>query len=468
VDSEIFKRDEIEGVYPDQLKEEDAWKIGHGTAQFLRSLLRGFERGQTNAHSVCLGRDMRTHGKALAKALAEGITASGANVIDIGMIDTPQMYFAINHLGTCGGVQITASHNSAKYNGFKVSGLQARPIGAETGLKDIKHIAMALRHTKGICSGTVEKCDLTEDYKRHVLKFLNPNIKSLKVVIDASNGMAGKVVPVVFREVPIRIVRLNFERKGKFKHESNSLIEENLAELKAKIVATKADIGVCFDGDADRMMMVDEKGDTIPCDLLTALMVPYFLRQKQGSTIIYDLRSSWVVREEILRHGGTPRRERVGHAFMRKTMRDTHAIFGGELSGHFYYRDNFYADSAVITLVHVLNILSETPISSGPVSELIGPLRRYYASGEMNFKVEDKQAAMQGLVRKFSEGDYDDLDGVTIQFKDWWFNCRPSNTEPLLRLNVEAKEKELLENRLEELQDYLGEPVQHKKRKSCL
>jgi phosphomannomutase len=278
----------------------------------------------------------------------------------------------------------------------------------------------------------------------------------LKAVIDASNGTAGKVVPAIFSEVPIKIVRLNFEHKGKFKHEPNPLIEENLAELKAEMAVQEADIGVCFDGDADRMMMVDEKGGTISCDLITALMVPYFLKQEPGSTIIYDLRSSWVVREEILSHGGIPRRERVGHAFMKKTMRDTHAVFGGELSGHFYYRDNFYADSAMITLVHVLNILSETEL---PISELIRPLRRYHASGEINFKVEDKPAAMQGLVRKFSEGDSDDLDGVTVQFKDWWFNCRPSNTEPLLRLNVEAKEKELLENRLEELKGYLEEEV---------
>jgi phosphomannomutase len=280
----------------------------------------------------------------------------------------------------------------------------------------------------------------------------------MKSVIDASNGMAGKMVPGVFGELPIEIIKLNFEHTGQFKHEPNPLVEENLAELKAETIANNADIGICFDGDADRMMMVDEKGETISCDLITALMVPYFLNQEPGSTVIYDLRSSWVVKEEVLKYGGTPRRERVGHAFMKKTLRDTHAVFGGELSGHFYYRDNYFADSAAITLVHVLNILSE---SESRVSELISPLRRYCASGEINFKVEDKQKAMQELAREFGEGDYDNLDGVTVQFKDWWFNCRPSNTEPLLRLNVEAKEKELLEEKLKEIKDYLGEPVQH-------
>ena len=217
-------------------------------------------------------------------------------------------------------------------------------------------------------------------------------------------------------------------------------------------------MGVCFDGDADRLMMVDENGVNIGCDLITALMVPYFLKADPKATIVYDLRSSHVVQEEILKYGGIPRRERVGHAFMKKTLRDSHAVFGGELSGHFYYRDNFYTDSGMITLVHMLNILSATET---PVSELIKPLKRYRSSGEINFKVEDKETMMKGLTNKYSRGQYDDLDGVTIQFKDWWFNVRPSNTEPLLRLNVETKNPDLLDSRLEELKGFLGEPVDH-------
>jgi len=204
--------------------------------------------------------------------------------------------------------------------------------------------------------------------------------------------------------------------------------------------------------------MVDEKGKNIGCDLLTALMVPYFLEKAPKSAIVYDLRSSWVVREEILKYGGIPRRERVGHAFMKKTLRTAHAVFGGELSGHFYYRDNFYADSGMITLVHVINILS---LAQQPISELIKPLRRYYASGEINFSVDDKEAMMKELSQKFSQGQADDLDGITIQFKDWWFNCRPSNTEPLLRLNIETKTKDLLDKQLAEIKSILGEPVSH-------
>jgi len=458
MDPSIFKAYDIRGLYPDQWDEEGAWKIGLATAKFLRSLLRGYARGQANAQSLCVSRDMRTHSSSLSKALIEGMNASGANVIDIGMIDTPQMYFAVNHLGTCGGVQVTASHNGPEYNGFKISGLEAKPISEDTGLKEIKHIATALLHTKAKLTGSVEKYDLTEEYKNHVLKFLEPDLRRIKIVIDASNGMAGRVVPAIFEDLPIQITGINFKHDGKFKHSPDPLVEANLAELKGVVRKKGADVGVCFDGDADRMMVVDEQGTNVTCDIITALMVPYFLEKHPGSTVVYDLRSSHVVQEEIIKYGGVPRRERVGHAFMKKTLRDSHAIFGGELSGHFYYRDNFYADSGMITLVHLLNVLS---LSAEPLSELVGPLRRYSASGEMNFEVGDKEETMKGLARKYGEGQYDDLDGVTIQFKDWWFNVRPSNTEPLLRLNVEAKDPELLDEKLAELEDLLGEPVDH-------
>ncbi|MHC4622359.1 MAG: phosphomannomutase/phosphoglucomutase [Planctomycetota bacterium] len=456
MDSSIFKAYDIRGVYPDEVNEEDAWKVGYASARFLPSLLRGYKRGQANAQSICVARDMRTHSKSLAGALIGGINAAGVNVIDIGMIDTPQMYFAINHLGTCGGVQVTASHNPAKYNGFKISGLDAKPVGVDTGLKEIQHIATSLLHTRGKATGSAETRDLTAEYRNHVLKFLRPNIRNLKIVVDASNGMAGKSVPAIFTDLPIEIIPINFEHKGKFKHEPNPLVEKNLAELKARVKRRKCDFGICFDGDADRLMLVDEQGKTVTCDLMTALMAPYFLKKEPKSAIVYDLRSSLVVSEEIIRHGGTPRRERVGHAYMKKALRDSHGIFGGELSGHFYYRDNYYADSGMITLVHLLNIVSEANV---PMSELVKPLRRYHSSGEINFKVDDKQAKMEELARKYQDGQIDQLDGVTVRYKDWWFNCRPSNTEPLLRLNVEAKTKEVLESKLSEIEAQLGTPV---------
>ncbi len=459
MDPSIFKAYDIRGLYGEQIDEEAAWKIGHASAQFLRSLLRGYDRGMANAQSLCVGHDMRKHSPALAEALIHGMNAAGANVIDIGMIDTPQMYFAINHLGTCGGVQVTASHNPAQYNGFKISGQQAKPIGADTGLKDIRHIALALVHTKGRQDGAIEHCDLIAEYKKHVLKFLEPLHKPLKIVVDASNGMAGKVVPLIFGDLKnVELIGLNLEHDGTFKHDPNPLVEANLQELKETIRRTKADLGFCFDGDADRLMLVDEQGQAVSCDLMCAMMVPYFLNKYPGSAIVYDLRSSHVLQEEILKHGGTPRRERVGHAFMKKTLRDCHGIFGGELSGHFYFRDNFYADSGMITLVHMLNILGA---SDKTVSQMVAPLKRFSNSGEVNFQVEDKEAAMKELARRYSQGQVDDLDGITVQFKDWWFNVRPSNTEPLLRLNVEAKAPDLLDEKFDEIKSFLGEPVDH-------
>ncbi|MEN6424402.1 MAG: phosphomannomutase/phosphoglucomutase [Phycisphaerales bacterium] len=453
---EIFKAYDIRGVYPDDLCEEDAWKIGQATARFLPSLIKGYERGLREAQSLVVSRDMRTHSEPLAQALIEGIRSAGVGVIDIGMIDTPQIYFAVNFLGTCGGIQVTASHNPAKYNGFKISGRGAIPIGVDTGLKEIKHMATALPHTKGNPTGRLEQRDLWPEYKKHVLQFLRPNLKRKKIAIDASNGMAGKAIPILLADVPVEVVAINFEHTGKFKHDPDPLKEKNLVQLKTTVKKNECDFGICFDGDADRMMMVDENGETISCDLLTALLVPYFLEKKPKSAIVYDLRSSRVVMEEIIKYGGTPRRERVGHSYMKKALRDTHAVFGGELSGHFYFEQNFYADSAAVMLMHTLNVVDE---KNKPLSELIKPLRRYHSSGENNFRVDNKELRMEELARRYGEGKIDYLDGVTIDFKDWWFNCRPSNTEPLLRLNVEAKTRDLLKEKFGEIEQQLGSPA---------
>lgn len=456
MDPAIFKAYDIRGIFPEQINEDAAWKIGYASARFLRSMLSGYDRGLANYQSICVGHDMRTHSRQLADALIRGMNSTGANVIDLGMIDTPQMYFAINYLGTCGGVQVTASHNPVEYNGFKISGLQAKPIGVDTGLRDIEHIALALLHTKGRPDGSVEKYNLTEEYKKHILKFLNPNLRNLKIAIDASNGMAGKLIPLISAKLPLEIVQINFEHNGTFKHEPDPLVKKNLAWVKKAVKKNNCDFGLCFDGDADRLMMVDENANNISCDLIAALMVPYFLKLLPKSVIVYDLRSSMIVPEEILKYGGTPRRERVGHAFMKKAMRDSHAVFGAELSGHFYYQDNFYTDSAIITLIHILNIVSQADV---PASKLIEPIRKYYCSGEINFKVDDKKQKMDELEKKYRNGQLDHLDGITVRFKEWWFNCRPSNTEPLLRLNVEAKTKDLLKQRLSEITTQLGEPV---------
>jgi len=463
----IFNTDDIVGLYPDQINEEDAWKIGCATARFLRSLLRGYERGQANRQSLCVGRDMRTHSESMAKALMEGMNAAGANVIDIGMIDTPQLYFAIHHLGTCGGVQVTASEHPAKYSGLKIAGLGAKVIGADTGLQDIEHIAMALLHTKSSSTGSVTGRDLTNEYKKHISQFLRPKTKKMKIAVDASNGMAAKMIPAILSRRSVEIVELNFEYNGKFKHEPNPLREKNLADVKSAVRKYHCDFGVCFDGDASSLVVVDEKGDTIGCDLVMTLMVPYFLGKEPKSTVVYDLRSSRVLVEEIINHGGTPRRERVGQAFMKKALRDSHALFGGGLSGHFYYRDNFCTESALITLVHLVNIVSA---ASAPISELVGALRRYYRSGEILLKGDNAQAKMEELERRYNDGHIDYLDGITIGYKDWWLNCRPSDAEPLLRLNVEARSQELLDEKLSEITERLGEPAKQKKvrKNGCL
>ncbi len=459
MDEKIFKAYDIRGLYPEQINEEAAWSIGHATALFLHSKLEGFDKGQPAARSIVVGRDMRSHSPSVAKALMEGMTSAGADVVDIGMIDTPQIYFAINHLGACGGVQVTASHNPEQYNGCKISGQQARPIGGDTGLKEIQKIAVSLRHQETTFpKGKITERDLTDPYQLHVLSFLKNSPRKLKLVIDASNGMAGKMVPMLFGHLGLDISAINFEHNGTFVHDPNPLVESNLTALKAEVLGKEAHLGICFDGDADRLIVVNEKGETVSCDILTALMAQYFLEKNPGSTIVYDLRSSWAVKEVVTKLGGQAKRERVGHAFMKKTLKDTQAIFGGELSGHFYYRDNFYADSGMITLVHLLNILTE---SETPISELIDPLLHYHSSGEINFEVEDKDAMMKHMGEKYSDGEIDHLDGITIQYKDWWFNCRASNTEPLLRLNVEATSADILAEKLDELKEELGEPVEH-------
>lgn len=452
----IFNTDDIVGVYPDQIDEEDAWKIGFATARFLRSLLRGYERGLANMQSLCVGRDMRTHSEPMAKALIDGMHSTGTNVIDIGMIDTPQLYFAINHLGTCGGVQVTASEQPAQYSGFKIAGMDAKLISADTGLHDVEHIAMAMPHTKGNSTGSITKRDLTTEYKKHVAQFLRPKTKKMKFAVDASNGMAAKLVPTLFNRRSIEIIELNFDLKGKFKHDPNPLIEENLTNVKTAVIKNECDFGVCFDGDASRLIVIDEQGQTVGGDDMMTLMVPYFLEKKPRSAVVYDLRSSRSLIEEIIKYGGTPRRERVSQAYMKKALRDSHAVFGGGLSGHFYYRDNFCTESALITLVHLVNIVST---AKAPMSELVDSRRTYYRSGEILFKGDNTKARIEEFEKRYSDGQIDYLDGITIGYKDWWLNCRSSDTKPLMRLNVEARSRELLDEKLSEITERLGQPV---------
>jgi phosphomannomutase len=451
----VFKAYDVRGIYGDEISEDLAWKIGHASAQFLRSLLSGYERGQSSSNKLVIGRDMRPSSESLADALKEGITSSGVGCIDVGMIDTPMLYFAVNHLQTCGGIMVTASHNPIEYNGFKISSSKAKPVGKTTGLAEIQHIVSTLRRMPaGASLAPTQNVSLWKEYSRHVLQFLKMP-RPLTVVVDASNGMGGVMVPKVF-SADYDIIPLNFQIGKGFAHSPDPLLDSSLDMTKAAVRKHKADLGICLDGDGDRCMFVDEKGQTVACDLMTALMARHFLAESPGAMVVYDLRSSRVVPEEIRAAGGVPRRERVGHAFMKKALADGNGIFGGELSGHFYFRDNYNCDSGAIAFATALTIISS---QKKPFSELIAPLRRYSHSKEINFEVDDKQAKMKELAETFSDAEIDWLDGVTVQYADWWLNVRPSNTEPLLRLNIEAADEAMMREKVGRVEEILGKPV---------
>ncbi len=430
----IFKSYDIRGKYPSEIDEHTTRKIGASIAQFFK------EKNQS-AKNIVVGRDMRVSSRALANSLIEGVCSAGLNVVNIGVVSTEMTYFAVGYYNYDGSVMVTASHNPAEYNGFKICRERAIPVGYETGLDRIAKLTRQY-HPPREQQGNVTSSEIFKDYKKHVLKFVK-NLRHLRIVIDAGNGMAGKLIPIVCEGLPIEIIPLYFELDGSFpNHEANPLKAENILDLQNKVRETKAHLGVAFDGDADRCIFVDEMGRGISCDTITALIARRMLEQEKGATILYDLRSSWAVPEEIKAAGGIPYRERVGHAYMRATLREKNAVFGGELSGHYYFRDNYYSDSGMIAFLTVLDILSTKRI---PFSNIVAPFKRYYSTGEINFEVEDKDAKIDEIAKKFSDGEVNYLDGVTVEYSDWWFNVRKSNTEPLLRLNLEGKTQEIME-----------------------
>jgi len=465
----VFKAYDIRGKYPDLLTDTMAWQIGYGTSRYL--LEDAAAAGETTPmmHNIVVGRDMRTSSPKLAEELRAGITTHGAHVIDLGLVDTPFVYFAVNHLDCAGGVMVTASHNPPAYNGFKICKRRAKPVGEATGLGEIrKFAAMADRTSKAEPTGRLEKRDLWDAYIQHVHAFLDLHGSEMKIVVDASNGMAGTSVPRVFgrrgKDVEgLEIVEINFENsKGQFVHEPNPLVAGNLAQVREAVVQHEASLGICFDGDADRCVVIDEKGGIVGCDHLTALLARAFLADRPGAPVIYDLRSSKAVPEEITSSGGVPVRSRVGHVFMKQRMGEEEAVFGGELSGHFYFRENYNADSGLIAMASVLSTVAR---EGRPISELIAPLARYAQSGEINFEIEDPEIALTELQQAFADrARIDFLDGITIdcfEREGWWANVRKSNTEPLLRLNAEARDEALLERVVEDLSPRLGVRVDH-------
>jgi phosphomannomutase len=421
----IFKAYDIRGTVPDQLDADLARRIG---AAFAR-----FAAGPT----VLLARDMRPSGVELTAAFADGVTSQGTDVVDLGLASTDLVYFAAGKLDAPGAM-FTASHNPAQYNGIKLCLAGARPVGEESGLADIRRmVGEGVEPTAG-ARGTVTTRDVLDDYAAHVRTFVDTSaLRPLKVIADTANGMGGLVVPKVLDGLPFDVEILYEELDGTFpNHPADPIQPENLKDLQQRVLDTGADVGLAFDGDADRVFLVDEKAQPVSGSTTTAMVARGMLAKHPGSTVIYNLICSKSVPEVIRESGGTPVRSRVGHSFIKQVMAETGAVFGGEHSGHYYFRENYRADSGLIAALVVLELLSQ---SAQPLSELRTPFERYAASGEINRTVTDQAGTIERVASRYADADQDRLDGLTVDLGDWWFNLRPSNTEPLLRLNLEAR-----------------------------
>jgi phosphomannomutase len=424
----VFKAYDIRGTVPDQLDNELARALGTAFVRF------------TGADRVLMARDMRSSGVALTAAFAEGATAEGADVVDLGLASTDLLYYAAGHLDAPGAM-FTASHNPAQYNGIKLCLSGARPVGQDTGLADIKASIAAGITPAGTRQGTVQQENLLQGYAAHVRSFIDEaKLRPLRVVADTANGMGGLVVPEVFAGLPFDLTILYGDLDGSFpNHPADPIQLENLKDLQAAVLESHADAGLAFDGDADRVFLVDELGQPLSGSLTTSMVAAAILEKHPGETVIYNLICSKAVPEVIRERGGTPLRSRVGHSFIKSVMAETGAVFGGEHSGHYYFRENYRADSGLIAALIVLELLS---VSDRPLSELRKPFERYAASGEINTEVDDPSAVVEQVAAAYADADQDRLDGLTVDLGDWWFNVRPSNTEPLLRLNLEARTQE--------------------------
>jgi phosphomannomutase len=435
--SRVFKAYDIRGVVPDELDAALVRRIGSAFVHW------------SGASEILIGRDSRLSSPELAEALTDGAASRGADVIDLGLASTDLLYFASGSLDRP-GVMITASHNPKEYNGLKLCLAGARPVGEDSGLAEIRALVERTDVARGNGRGTVRRRDVLDAYVDHVLSFTDVGgMRPLTVVVDTANGMGGLVVPAVAARLPITLHHLYAELDGTFpNHPADPIDPENQRDLKREVLTREADLGMAFDGDADRVFLVDERAEDVSGSLLTALVAAAMLDRFPDEKVVHNLICSWTVPEVIREHGGTPIRTRVGHSFIKKVMAETGAIFGGEHSGHYYFRDNFNADSGLIAAVIALGELSA---SDGPLSELLAPYRRYVSSGEINSRVEDPVARIHDVAAALRDGRQDRLDGLTVEFDDWWCNVRPSNTEPLLRLNVEATTPELLARETEEL-----------------
>jgi len=439
----LFKAYDVRGVVPDELDEDLARSIGAAFAEW------------SGVEAVAIGRDCRLSSPSLAAALGDGITSRGADVIDIGLASTDLLYFTSGSRSVA-GIMLTASHNPPEYNGMKFCLPGARPVGQDTGLGEIRDLTERRAFAPRAAAGTVRRQEMLEAYVEHVLSFVDVSaMRPLTVVADTANGMGGLVVPPVFERLPMTLVHLYPELDGTFpNHPADPMDPENQRDLKRELLGRRADVGLAFDGDADRVFLVDEHADGVSGSEVTALVATAMLERHPGTKIVYNLICSWAVPEVIREHGGEPIRTRVGHSFIKQVMAETGAVFGGEHSGHYYFRENYRADSGLIAAVVVLERLSRSP---EPLSAVLTPFRRYHDSGEINSRVDDSKAKIEELAGAYRDGRPDRTDGLTVEFEDWWFNIRPSNTEPLLRLNVEARTEELLGEKTSELLELIRE-----------
>ena len=437
----VFKAYDIRGLAPEQLDADLCGAVGAAFAAFVAEA--------DGAERVLVARDMRPTGPALVDAFAAGVTSQGLDVVDVGLGSTDMLYFAAGALGAPGAM-FTASHNPAAYNGIKLCRSGARPVGEDTGLADIRRRAGA-GVPPAATTGARHGDEVLSRFADHVRSFVDlDGLRPLKVVADTANGMGGLVVPAVFASLPFELEILYPELDGTFpNHPADPIQPENQRDLQARVLATGADVGLAFDGDADRVFLVDEKAQLLSGSLTTAIVADEMLAREPGGTVIHNLICSKTVPEVVREAGGTPVRTRVGHSYIKAVMAETGAVFGGEHSGHYYFRDNFRADSGLIAAIVVLDVLGR---SGRPLSELRRPYERYAASGEINTEVPDPRAVIDIVAGRFPDAAQDRLDGLTVDFGDWWFNLRPSNTEPLLRLNLEAADPDACARRVAEVQ----------------
>ncbi len=440
IKQEIFKGYDVRGIYPEEINEKVVYKIAQAYVQVFKP-----------KNAIVLGKDVRDSSQSLWDSAAKGLTNAGYDVIDIGTISTDMLYFAVAKYDFGGGMTISASHNPAEYNGMKFVREKAIAVSADTGIMDIKEVVLKNQEIIEPEKGEIIKKDILEDYLNHCLSFIDSSeIKPMKIVADANFGMAGVVLKKMLKDLPIEIVGLNFEPDGSFpKGRPDPKIPERRKEISELVKKEKADFGVAWDGDADRCFFIDEKGEPVDAYYITAILAKYFLDKQPRSKVLCDVRLVWAIKDEVENLQGELIVNKPGHAFIKDTMRDEDILFGGETSGHYYFKDNFYADNGMIPFLIILEFLSK---NSQKMSEIADFYRQKYPnSGEINREVKDKDKLIKLVTKKYNDGKIDHIDGVTVEYDDWRFNLRKSNTEPLVRLNIEAKTQELVDAKLKEL-----------------